>query len=511
MKKLIFLFTFLFFTISQNAQIQKLSALSVAKFLDSKTIYEENSDDVFGYFLLYKKDVKSSTIIELEAILLDKNLNKVNTKTFTIPHLSYWLFKGVPEITFMQKRGDKLLVNITEIGYADSGFFNKFGYPELRVFDLKTMDTKPLLENILDVNAAKTIEKAQLKNPTVNGFISFDVNYDDAMSGMMSGNQKYLKKISEFTYFDKDLTPRWTFKYNQDKDAKSFDSYQYFTENKNDIVFVKEFYEKKNDANADETIQFFDVLTGKIKFGYSIVGNASVRRMFFTESKIIIYALICEGQKKAVFRADKITGLQKIELDRATGKELSSEKLEWSALSKYLDIDDFGELKSGAFMHFLSFKHNEKTGKTALFAEGFIPAKNTKILDGYLLELDSKMAVTQFITIPKFKNRIDNYDSYGFGLEKAGFFDFLFSQNLPNNDGVVFYYVDNEKGNFAGRRNPNYVLGIVTYIDGKFEQQKISLKTNEGNIVPLKARQGYILLRETSKKETELRLEKINY
>src|SRR5690606_29147409 len=45
-------------------------------------IYEDHTDDVFGYFLLYENDRKSKEIYELEYVILDKNLNKITSNTF---------------------------------------------------------------------------------------------------------------------------------------------------------------------------------------------------------------------------------------------------------------------------------------------------------------------------------------------------------------------------------------------------------------------------------------------
>lgn len=507
MKKLLLILV-LFFTISQNAQIQKLSALSSARFLDSQLIYDDNSEDVFGYFLLYQKDIKSSTEIELEIVLLDKNLNKVGNKVLTIPHVNNWTTKGMPQLTFVQKRGNQLIINITEISEQFyGGAFNTYGYVELRILDLKTFEIKPLLKDNWDINLTKKYDKVSMNRPTKNGFLSYNISFED----VMLQNRKFLKNISEIKYFDNDLKEKWAFKFNQDKKSKSYTVYNFSVEDKNDLVFYKRFYEKKSDEVPDETLEFMDSNTGLSKFNYSIKGNSLVKRIFFTKTKIIIYAMECLANRKDLFKYDKITGLQKIVLDRASGKELSYDKLEWSGLGKYFEANEFGENKLGEYLQLLSFKFNEKTGKTAIFAEGYKPNRNSKILDGYLLELDDKMKVTQFITVPKFRNKIENVTAFGETLASYGAFDFLYSQNLPNNDGVVFYYVDNEKSAGASARKSSYVLGIVTYVDGKFDTQKITLKTKDGNIVPLKAKQGYILLKESSKTDTELRLEKINY
>src|SRR5690606_1829558 len=82
MKKLTTLL-FVLFTTVVFAQVQKLGSLSSGKFIDSRIIYEDNGEDVHGYFFLYELDHKSREVYELEYVILDKNLNKVTSKTFT--------------------------------------------------------------------------------------------------------------------------------------------------------------------------------------------------------------------------------------------------------------------------------------------------------------------------------------------------------------------------------------------------------------------------------------------
>lgn len=221
--------------------------------------------------------------------------------------------------------------------------------------------------------------------------------------------------------------------------------------------------------------------------------------------------MVCEGQKKLVFNSKKITALQKIELDRNTGIKISSHKMEWSALNENFEMNEYGKFNSYAYLHLLHFKYIEKTGKTIVFAQEFSSYKHSYIDDGYLLEIDSEMKLIQTLNLPKIGRTLFDFSSDGFGLEATRAFDFLYSQELPNKEGTVFCYVANERPNKTEKKKPEYVFGIITYIDGKFNHQKISLKTSESTIVPIKAKRGYFILRETSKKDTELRLEKINY
>ena len=110
--KQIGLLLLLLITTSLQAQIQKMSELSQNKFLDSEIIYEENGEDIWGYFLLYKADMVSKDFLKLEYIVLDKNLNKVGSNTFEHDCYDSWLVDIMPTINSIYKNKNELLFAI---------------------------------------------------------------------------------------------------------------------------------------------------------------------------------------------------------------------------------------------------------------------------------------------------------------------------------------------------------------------------------------------------------------
>ena len=83
----------------------------------------------------------------------------------------------------------------------------------------------------------------------------------------------------------------------------------------------------------------------------------------------------------------------------------------------------------------------------------------------------------------------------------------MYSQKIKN-DEFIYFYQDNEKG----KKNKIWTLGAIVYADGKFSNQKIDLKTENGIINPIKAKKGYIILQEVNDRgENTIRLEKIDY
>ena len=101
-------------------------------------------------------------------------------------------------------------------------------------------------------------------------------------------------------------------------------------------------------------------------------------------------------------------------------------------------------------------------------------------------------------------------NTFGKRIAKSGAFDYLFKQKIEK-DKYVFFYRDNEKSLGGTLASSKWIMGIVTYIDGEFNYEKISLNADGKRIFPYRAKNGYILLREVNTSGTELRLEKINY
>jgi hypothetical protein len=140
-----------------------------------------------------------------------------------------------------------------------------------------------------------------------------------------------------------------------------------------------------------------------------------------------------------------------------------------------------------------------------------LPA-GAKVNDLFFMELDKDMKVVQFQRIDKEKKTIRNgVKMSGSLVSYYGYFDYAGYQDLGN-DNYQFFYYNKQKPEDGGKKQ--WVLGIVSYKDGKFSEQKLPLKSEDGSdmlITP--AKKGYIMVYETFKdkdRSPELRLEKIN-
>ncbi|WP_162126924.1 DUF6770 family protein [Flavobacterium phycosphaerae] len=503
-------------------QETKLSQLSSSEFMDSKIIYEDNGEDIYGYFILFKKDDVTKYLYDLEYVLLDKNLNKIASNSFTQKHSHNSLVNLKLTIKYLKKENNLLYISFIEKFKTEE--YNVisddiFNYRTLNLKDYKMSDLM-IMDNDFK---AKVHPDEELRFdyggkyffPTDSkGFIAF--NHRNATHIVSFTNFKHLNKdVTEFYYLDLNLNKKWSFKFNQDPKGKSFYRYDYQYGDDSDLVFEKRFYEKASSENPKLMLTVFDVKTGRNKYDIQLGDDKYIydlKKTVLEKDKIILFAKFYEGNKTGYFMLKKSLGYVKIVINRETGAEVSRNVFKWSDLSNKIEIDEFGQLKGGGYIHFLDFT-TTKEGKTVIIGESFESGSKTKILDTYVFEFDSTMKVNYFKKVEKFKNTVNIKDGYGNSLEKYNAFDFLFSQKLSE-DNYAYFYADNEKEG-SSKRNPNWTLGIITYVDGKFDYQKMQLTTQNGQIYPIKAKNGYILLQEEfnkeSKEKSELRLEKINY
>lgn len=519
MKKLVLFF--LLISLGLQAQIQKISELSKNRFLDSKIIYDENGDDVWGYFLLYQSDKTSKSVLELEFVVLDKNLNKVGSNSFQQEYLNTWLFSAYPTIDYLKKRNGELIIAIDFEDVIDYGsyFFKKI--------DLKNFVVSPgyFSRNGKTIQDENILEKFERKNvlpdffrPVPNcGFIKYEreLKGKNEFSGLVEFEKADIKGYS---FYDLDLNKKWEIKYNLSKDYGE----NHYREIANDkyLILSKEFYGKSYKGKSKYFYEVKDITNGSEVFTIprdDAKYTYSKSNLFIENNKIYIFERVFEFHKDSEYDNTKCLGISKRVYDIETKSLVEQKLMFWTDLNTFFEISKYGKLKSD-FIHFLDFRVTTD-GKTIVVGEGFNPGQSTSIKNFYTLILDKDFKAESFKEIAKQKNTINDYSAYGNTLEKNGLFDYMYSQKIKN-DEFVYFYGDNEvKRGFLNTIIPelaealpdNWVLGIVTYVDGEFKNQKVKLKTSKGKIYPLKAKKGYIILQEVTKSDVEIRLEKIDY
>ena len=515
MKKLLPLF--LLFFICSQAQVKDLGELSSGKYLDSRIVYNDDGDDVYGYLLLYENDRKSKAVYELEYVLLDKNLNKLTSGTFVQNRFSF-IMKINIGFSFVRKTGNKLVIGIQDSSNSTligpiPAFNHRYRELNLETFALSNQftmkDNRKAAQNE-EADSKVTYDDIQknveLQPVGSNHFLLFAET--EFNSAIVSGNyeQKLAREIRSFRIFDKDFTELWQYKFNN-SGAKEFDMFEYYSSQGNDMILQRNNFEKV-DRYSETYYDVFDLTTGVKKFSIKQSDGETlntVQTIKYQDDALVVYSLMNKKNKKNIAYIFEVIGVAKITYDRKTGKKLSEENFLWNGFGDNLKIDEYGEIKSYGNLHFMNFRLL-KNGHTTAIAEGYRHSNNSSILDLFVLEFDQNMKLVYYKKVEKTKNQ-SNMAHWGPNLKAYGAFDYLYSQKLDG-DNYAYFYTDNEK---KSTRNPKWILGVITQVDGKYNYEKIPMTTDKGQIYPVKGKNGYILLREVSDKKSTIRLEKINY
>lgn len=512
-------FVMLLFTPLLFSQAKNISTLSLYDFLDSRIIYEDNGQDVYGYFLLYQKDQVNQNVFDLEFVLLDKNLNKVASDSFQQVRFNVFSIRGSTGIYYAQKIGDKLYLSIGEAYTQTRGIASDLGVISLRILglnDYKMSDAFLLKDNSSVANKNNVIDEFAgnyfMKPTKNNGFIVFDEPAISSYRRTLTNSMESLKRLQRLTFFDFNMQARWSKDYNEVQSDASFLVYRYHAGDKNDLVLKKYKFMTGVDKNPIQSYEVVDATDGATKFELPSSKDQyllDVVDIKFEIDQIIFYAALNEFNPDKIFKQGSITGYLKLVFDRKSGKELSADYFLWNSLADKYKIDRYGMIEDYGFLHFHDFE-TLKNGQSLVVAEAFQSRNITLVLDLFIFVFDEHMKIKDFIKVDKFKNSLYLKNTNGKNLAASGAFDYLYNQNLKGDD-FIFYYTDNEKQLKEPTLNSKWVMGAITYIDGVFGFEKISLKGQHGNIYPVKAKNGYVLLKEGSVEGTMLRLEKINY
>ena len=513
MKKIVVLLTLLLGT-GLFAQITKLSSLSSSKFLGSAVVLEDNNEDVYGYFILYEKNRTSKIELELEYVLLDKNMNKVNQATFKHGAQNLGPYKITCYLENIKKIKDNLYITIAY--RSNYGALNTRGmiqdFRKLSLKDFSISDTHKLsvkgelvVEPLYDKKMKEFYDVTLLEHTnTGNGFLA---GGDLKVSSFSQDNQ--------FSYYDLDLKKKWTHKFN--KKGEKPVTFNFFKDDSNDLVFFKTYIKKATDFTMiDQSLQVVDIPTGKDKFEIPLKDADYIytfEKLFFQKDKIVVMASVFKYKDKREYDGKDRLGFARLTYDRVTGKELGKTFLKWTDLSQKFSIDEKGNIKDYGRVHFLDFKLLSD-GKLLVAAEGHSMGHSARTFDMFMFVFDDQMKIADFKKVEKMAREIALVPTSSQHIENAGEFDYMYSQKL-NPDEYVFYYKNRikEKG-----QKPRWDLGLVTYTGGKFDNNSVPLKTSDSKIIPLPAKKGYILFKEITEgkgkdddAEETFRLEKVNY
>ncbi|WP_026977475.1 DUF6770 family protein [Flavobacterium tegetincola] len=492
---------------SMNAQVQKLNELSKNKYLGMTVILNESREDVWGYAALYQIDKVAKETLELEIIILDKNLNKVGSSSFQQFYFNTWLIDLYPEIKYIRLNGNNLNLALGLQGIDDTAYYF---YRKLDLSDYSVSESKIFfnaeLQPFTDLKAISKKAIAQVTVPYSNaGYLIF--NFRDAT--VREGD--LYKESSEIVVMDLDFKKKWSITYKKDK--KFPVNYYFITSNDKYLVFYKSTkVDKKETKNLYE---IYHIETGKLVRTVDIWADEnyfySNDRTRLVDDRFISYDFTYAINEKDERKYEQITGYSEREFNLIDGK-VAQKTFKWDVFKDYLSIDTSGKIDKEFYIQPMAIQTITNGNKLMIF-EGFKPAANTQILDLYAVEFDNDFKILALSKVEKSMNKWNKLKAYGSYLKNNGYFDFSYTEKIDN-DTYAFVYTDNEKiKSIYVNQKPNWMLGIITFADGIFSTQKLSLNSKDVTIATEAAKKGFILLKETNTKEktTEIRLEKINY
>lgn len=499
----------LFISFVAKAQITDLNKLSKGKFYSSDAIKDSNNN-IKGYFFLFETDKIAKETYELEYVVLDENLAKVTNGFITEMKYESWAMdaKGIKVVVSLFD--NKLLIRFND----DFGPGMYEVYKRFRTLDLKTNKlSEPFIYNNDKIIVNPTFDR-KLKN--YNGNESKNMSYYNGVGLMVNATQLDKTSKNETGYLsklDENFNPVWKTIYEDGTTKKKTRVITYLNSDKDVIVMFNHIQKNWAKMLNAFSVLIFNSKDGKLiteflfpnmeDFAYKVVD------VKLTDNEVILLGNFSAKSEFGYTNDTDNTGLFSYRLDKTTGKMKDKNFIYWQDIGAKLDIKANGYIKNEGYI----FIHNMlpmSDGRIIAVCEAFLQQPITTN-NMYFLELSKDLKLNQVFEVDKFKNKFPGTSAHSNDIKKYGMFDFMDYQNLGD-DEFLFFLNDNEKG--SRNRKKSTLYGVVSYADGKFNNQTLNLKTETSTISAFPSKKGYITLVENfdeKGKSTEIRLEKINY
>lgn len=488
------------------SQIKKLGELSSHKFMNSRPIFEDNSDDIWGYALLYMSDVKSSYIGEFELVLIDKNLNKVGSVVYDDVIIHYKLVKSYPKIAYANKKGDDLLLSIQiydeSLLYTSTWLYSYFRNLDLNTF--KMSDCFVITEDGKSYLDLSTLENSKIKKE-LGRFQRFGRNYfvrHEFGRVMLNPESRTLK----YSIYDRAFNKG--FEYELPKKLTPSDRFSILAQTPNFVIIendihgkfsnypstIYEVYDRKTNEKINDVSYF-----KKSEWGFPILAKEE-------EGKLVIF----EQAHLAYFTRDEaktFIGINKLTVDPSHPKDVKVEEFRIKSVGNKIQTNSKGGLSNEGKLSIIDYRITSEND--IILVAGFFVGESRQLSNMYIFEFDKNF---------NSKNVINLKEEYSTKNIQVNLFSkmnksmYLYSQKVSE-DHFVFFYFDNEKrGKKVNLSNEShYSLHVLSYEKGNFNTQKIEMKTNYSELYPMIAKLGFVVFHEIGNEKSEIRLERLNF
>ena len=500
----------LFCTLFAFGQMQDL-----AKLVDGKQIFNtvlfDSFDNLYGYFYIYQIDTKNKKTIQYEYVVLDKNLNKINNGTFEGPVKTIFLDPKFNDCTLMGDNLilDKLYLNNTQgraasylntvqiISLKNNTVSGEKKFLNKEFVDADTYHLKPFSMSF----AKKQYSISAFSNTYNSGFFVTDI----------------INK-NEITFFDSNFRKQWCYTINGKDSLNIVHSNFIIKMLKDNAIYATEECYDKTTRITSYKVTAIDFTTGKKKYDYVINTNKDKLYHTYESFKTLDNKLVLMGHYNTNigyydFRS-YYKGLYKIMLDE-NGKEIEKYYHPWSDFDSKIKLSRKGRAKSNYFLLDKNYFLFED-GSVSILKEMYKPHRNRFWFIPVIRWFTGTRQRIKNFLIFNFDNKfnLNKVDTIRKDLTYNNETDYLFSQTLKKDKGVVFFHTNMMKDSTTHKKN--YMLGINSIIGGKLTQELIPLYQKKKYIItPMPAKEGYIMLQEYNENEkhkyNQIRLEKLNY
>lgn len=446
-----------------------------------------DGDELFGYVELRKLDLEDKLTEKYKYILLDKNMNTINTGEFSLDLLkkkcmnnNYQVVYNKGHVIFcfeelfydrgyLPIRGSYQILNVEQNKMVSSGYFGSNPTKKVSIPALNMLYKKSYIGSLSD-----------------SGFLVQTTSIDPEV-----GLKEY--------YYGMDFMGKQTWQQTYKKaEAKHDYETTFFDKDKNNIVLL--LTKNRNSKKVSDHMQILDTKTGK-EVAFVDLSNDKYTLRFsnveLKEGKLYILGRFFEKEKRDRVEADESLGLYRRIIDIKTGKILNEDFLAYDKF-KNPNINENGRIKKEGYLSFQKININPD-GSYFIIAETYIEkSRGANVFNElYTFTLDKDFKPLEM---------------KGFDAARTRGSKYSFSQELPNNVGKAYFFYDkNEEKEFE--------LNIMKYMyaSKKISVDKMNLNNEKSNIRVSKAKPGYVGITERFKnpkkdeKTLEIRLEKLNY
>ncbi len=505
------------------AQTQDLLNMAKGKFINFDIIYNNydpdrtcnictEEDDVYGYYTIYNNGEVVKNLEEIEYILLDKNLNKFANGTFKkliAPRKSASRLR-------VYKTKDTMVFRNSVYSTAPFSYFKGIIVYQKLLLKNNTFlppyyyNNEGKKQNINLDSLAETFTKKRLKklddetewskekkdSTTFNKTLFSYNNRKNKLILKKNGTSKkrYVTNIyDEALLFRKNKEEQWRTDLLQAEKKEKIYHHPLFIDRDEKTIALKRYIIGKKKDESD--ILLFDLENGNPKGNYTFNTDRDYEYRDYENlngNTLTILSSLISGIFMRGFNFSKY--------DIKLNKEIKSKQFFWPEANEYIEIGKNGHVAGGLQLRFLNYFFL-KNGNIGILTEKFRAKANGKTVttDYVFFMFNKDFELENATTIAKDKSKTF-----------ASNVDYLFSQQVEG--GSIVFYRDYKKDQET--KDKNWVLGIITYINGEFGHQTLPMTSDEYSIIPFPAKEGYVLLTEFNEKEekyNKIRLEKINY